>query len=87
MSHRGKQEEWIDILNMKLPNMIEAHRNSKTQVFLLYSTDEHTYPEHVKPLIEQLNVCGITHKDQVEHFPVHDMVGGYFREAIKTRLR
>ena len=79
----GRTQEWIDILDRKLPDMIAAHRNSKTQVFLLYSTDEHTYPEHVKPLIEQLNAYGIAHEDQVEHFPEHSMIGGYFRDAIK----
>ena len=80
-------KEWIDILDRKMPDMIEAHRGSKAQVFLLYSTEEHTYPEHMKPLIEKLNACGISHEDQVEQFPVHDMVGGYFREALKQRVR
>lgn len=79
-------QEWIDILDHKLPDMIKARQGSKTRVFLLYSPDEHTYPEHVKPLIEQLDACGIAHEDQVEHFPNHDMVGFYFREAIKVRL-
>lgn len=80
-------KEWIDLLDRKMPDMIEAHRDSKTPIFLLYSTEEHTYPEHMKPLIEQLDACGISHEDQVERFPVHDMVGGYFREALKVRFR
>ena len=79
-------QEWIDILDQKLPQMIKAHQGSKTRVFLLYSPDEHTYPEHVKPLIEQLDACGIAHEDQVEHFPEHSMIGGYFREAIKVKI-
>lgn len=79
-------KEWIDILDRKLPDMIEARRGSKTQVFLLYSTDEHTYPEHVKPLIERLDACHITHEDQIEHFPDHSMVGGYFRDALMERF-
>ena len=79
-------KEWIDILDKKLPDMIEAHQGSKTQIFLLYSTDEHTYPEHVKPLIEQLNACGIAHEDQVEHFSAHEMIGGYFKDALKARF-
>lgn len=79
-------QEWIDILDRKMPDMIENRRGSKTHVFLLYSTEEHTYSEHVKPLIEQLDVCGIAHEDQMEQFPEHSMIGGYFREAIKVRL-
>ena len=79
-------QEWIDILDRKMPDMIEACRGSKTRVFLLYSTQEHTYPEHVKPLIEQLDACGITHEDQIEQFPEHSMIGGYFREAIKREF-
>lgn len=79
--------EWKDILDRKLPDMIEARRGSKTKIFLLYSTEEHTYPEHVKPLIERLDACGIAHEDQVESFPEHSMVGGYFREAIKEKLK
>jgi len=79
-------QEWTSILDRKLPDMIKARHGSKTQIFLLYSTEEHTYPEHMKPLIEQLDACGIAHEDQVEKFPVHDMVGGYFREAIRKRI-
>ena len=81
-----RNQEWIDILDRKLPDMIKSHRDSKAKIFLLYSTEEHTYPEHMKPLIEQLDACGIAHEDQVEQFPVHDMVGIFFREAIKLRI-
>ena len=79
-------QEWIDILDNKMPHMIKAHKGNKTRIFLLYSTQEHTYPEHVKPLIEQLDACGIAHEDQVEQFPEHEMIGGYFRDALKARL-
>lgn len=79
-------QEWIDILDQKLPSMIEAHRRCKTRLFLVYSTEEHTYQEHVKPLIKKLNECGIRHDDQVEKYPQHSMIGPYFRTVINKEL-
>lgn len=77
-------KKWIDILDYKLANMIELHSHSKTLIRLLYSTEEHTYSEHIVPLIKKLDECGIKHIDQIEKFEQHSMVGIYFRDAINT---
>ena len=79
-------EEWTRRLDRKLPDMIEAHRESKTEIYLVYSTEEHTYADHIAPLIAQLDACHIRHHDQVEHFKSHDMIGKYFKATLYNRL-
>lgn len=75
-------EEWIRILNHKLPDMIDAHRGCDTLIHLLYSTEEHTYLDHVTPMIAQLDACGIRHEDHIERFTSHSKVGDYFKTFL-----
>ena len=75
-------EKWIKILDTKVEDMIEQNRESKTKLRLIYSNKEHTYPEHIQPLIEKLNECGIEHEDQIESFPEHSMIGECFTKAL-----
>lgn len=76
-------QDWISILDNKVAKMIKKSKSSKTEVRLLYSTEEHTYGEHIVPLIDQLNKYGIVHKDQIETFPQHSMIGYYFRNYLR----
>lgn len=75
-------QEWIDILDQKLERMIESHRNCKTLIKLIYSTEEHTYPEHIVYLIEKLDECNIKHEDRVESFTNHSMNGVYVKQVL-----
>ena len=75
-------EEWVKILDEKLEKMIEMRKDSQSFIKLIYSTEEHTYPEHVIHLIEKLDACGIHHEDQIESFPSHSMIGNTFKKAI-----
>ncbi len=75
-------QEWIDILNHKLPDMIKARKGCDTIIHLLYSTEEHTYTEHVAPMLTQLDECGIRHEDQIESFTSHSKVGDYFKTVL-----
>lgn len=74
--------EWIRILDSKLEMMIESRKNGRTKVNLLYSTKEHTYLEHIVPLIHKLEECNISHKDQIESFTEHSSLGQPFKKAI-----
>ena len=75
--------EWVKILDEKVARMIDERNRCKTIIKLLYSTNEHTYPEHIQPLIEKLDNNYIKHEDQIESFPSHSMVGEFFKEALK----
>ena len=75
-------QEWIDILDHKLESMIDTHKNSKTLIKLIYSTEEHTYPEHIVYLLKKLDECNIKHDDYVEKFTNHSMNGIYVKKAI-----
>ena len=76
-------KEWIDILNQKLEKMIDAHKNTKTIIKLVYSTEEHTYPEHLAFLIKKLDECNIQHDDHIESFTKHSMSGLYLKQDIE----
>lgn len=73
---------WIKILDEKLEDMIEQNSGTKTKFRLIYSNKEHTYPEHIRPLIDKLNECSIEHEDQIESFPEHSMIGECFKKAL-----
>ena len=75
-------QEWIDILDHKLEGMIESCRNCNTLIKLIYSTEEHTYPEHIVYLIEKLDECNIKHEDRVETFTNHSMNGVYVKKEL-----
>lgn len=52
----------------------------------MYSTNEHTYTEHIQPLIAALDKYNVQHNDVVETFEKHSMIGSYFKEMIKSQL-
>lgn len=79
-------KEWVERLDNKLENMIRQHTGCSTRLFLLYSTNEHTYEDHIKPLLAVLDECNILHEDQIEHFPEHSMVGDYFKVMLSKRF-
>lgn len=81
-----QEQEWIDILDQKLPKMIDANSGCETELYLVYSTEEHTYQEHIAPLVAKLDECRIQHHDQVERFQQHSMIGHYFSEALNKLL-
>lgn len=74
------EEEGIKILNGKFERILEDNMSSNTSVYLVYSTAEHTYDDHIIPLLKKLDGCNIMHKDQIETFPQHSMIGQYMKE-------
>ncbi|MCH5179123.1 MAG: hypothetical protein J1F13_05500 [Prevotellaceae bacterium] len=74
------------MLNRALASMIEQNRDAPIHVHLLYSTEEHTYRDHIIDLIDKLDECNIAHTDHVEDFPEHSMVGGPFKHLLMDSL-
>lgn len=76
-------QEWIDILDQKLEKMIESSKDCKTRIKLIYSTEEHTYPEHIVYLIKKLDECNIQHEDTIETFRDHSENGIFVILVLK----
>lgn len=81
------QEEGIKILNGKYERVLEDNKCSKTNVYLVYSTAEHTYDDHIIFLLKKLDECNIMHKDQIETFPQHSMIGQYMKVICKNEFK
>ena len=81
------EEKGIGILNDKFENLLKNHSNGSTAIKLIYSTEEHTYDDHIKPLLCKLNEYNIKHIDQIESFPSHSMIGLYMKDICKKRFR
>lgn len=75
-------KQWIDILDHKLPDMISANKGTSTIIHLVYSTNEHTYPEHIVDLVKDLDTACIKHFDRIEHFNDHALIGRAFTRAL-----
>lgn len=69
-----------------MSNLLSHYRNSKSIVHLLYSKNEHTYDEHIKYLLDDLNKNNIQYTEKVEKFQNHGEVGIYFIPIIKQFL-
>ena len=60
----------------------KLHQLSQTKVYLHYSTQEHTYTEHIKALLEALSKITTVEAD-VESYTAHDQVGQFFPPFLK----
>lgn len=67
--------------------MVKAKENCQTVIYLLYSTEEHTYADDVVPLLQILNEYNIIYKEQIETFTSHSMVDRYMSGFCKRHFR
>ena len=74
------------ILDEEMPRQINKYKNTSSIVHLLYSKNEHTYNDHIRYLIEDLDVNHIKHNDKIECFNNHDDVGAFFSPWIKKEI-
>ncbi len=77
----------IKTLNDKFEHMLEENKNSQTKIRLIYSTEEHTYEDHILHLVRKLDKCHIMHEDQIETFPQHGMIGKYMTAICKKNFK
>lgn len=76
-------QEDFDKLNNMLRDQLQSHKETNTVVNLLYSKHEHTYPEHIAYLIQDLQKYKISYTEQVEVFEEHNDVGRYYKPYIQ----
>ena len=79
-------QEDVAQVNRIVPSVIESNKNSCSTIHLLYSDKEHTYDEHIKFLLADLERNNIAFTQQVESFTNHADVGTYFIPFIQEQL-
>ncbi|NEG89963.1 hypothetical protein [Bifidobacterium aerophilum] len=68
-----------DVLDIYLKKNIEANQFAKEQhIYIHYSTQEHTYKEHIKDLLKVLRECGFNLVEDVKDYENHGDVSLYF---------
>lgn len=81
----GKKEQ--EILDSIMPTILKKHSGSRTRIHLMYSTEEHTYPEHISDMIADMNENNIRHIDTIKQFKEHEEVGAFFVSWITKELK
>lgn len=76
----------FDNLNNTVRQQLERHQGADTVIHLLFSRKEHTYPEHIKFLLEDLDKWNIPYTTQIEDFENHNDVGEFFIPYIKKEI-
>lgn len=74
------------ILDRMLPDVIKQSQGASSKVHLLYSKLEHTYVEHIKFMIEDLEKYNISYDEQIEEFKDHNDVGKFFSPWVLKNL-
>ena len=81
----GEKEK--NYLNGIIPGMVKSNKGTTTKVHLVYSKLEHTYPEHIVHLINDLKTNDIETSEHVCTFVNHDDVGHYFLPYVQSVLK
>ncbi len=76
-----------NLLDEIIPQLFTEVNGSSSKIHLLYSRDEHTYPEHIQAMVTDLDRNSIEHIDTVEHFTEHSQIGKYFVPWIKAEIK
>lgn len=77
----------ISILNRRLARIIQNDLFADTQrVYIHYSVKEHTYPEHIRYLLQDLAKKGIDVERDEKEYPNHGDLKYYFPEYLKEKV-
>ena len=79
--------EGISALNVKLRNLIEQSSLVPQRIYLHYSDSEHTYPEHVRPLLDDLHHRGVEVDEDVAHYPNHSDLRYYYPAYLRQIVK
>lgn len=85
LSHDLYERGRINWLNGLIKQEINQ-RSSRAPVFLCYSTEEHTYADHIKFLIDDLRAAGRVVNVREEKFSNHSDISLYFPEYLHSTI-
>lgn len=74
-------------LNNVMPQQIEKHKDSCSEIHLIYSKKENTYPAHIKDLIKDLKAKNLKLVEKECYFEKHSECGYPFIEYITNILK
>ncbi|MDO1604831.1 hypothetical protein Q2T76_02045 [Lactobacillus sp. YT155] len=72
-------------LNELLPNLIKNNSHFK-KVYLHYSQFDHTYPEHIKSLIDDLNDINVPIEIDQQDYQIHQEIRYWFPDFLVKSL-
>lgn len=75
-------DEKIKKLNLRLKEKIENKENKNINLYIHFSTKEHTYKNHIKYLLNDLDKNNIKYKKNVANYKKHSEVSNYFPQYI-----
>lgn len=75
-----------NLLDGIMPQLFTDMKGSLSKIHLIYSEDEHTYPEHIQSMIADMDVNSIEHVDTIEKFTEHNQIGVFFVPWIKAEI-
>ena len=76
-----KEQQKLDAV---MPGIIEENKNSSSEVYILYSKQEHTYKDDIEDLLHDLKRDNIRVIEKEEFFTNHGEVGRYFIPYVKS---
>lgn len=78
----------ISMLNHRLAHIIQNDQFADTQqIFIHYSAKEHTYPEHIQYLLQDLEKKRIYVEKDEEDYTNHGDLKYYFPEYLKEKVK
>ena len=78
----------VQKLDNLLPNQVQHGKNSNMSVFVHCAVQDHTFEEHVKDMVSDLEKQGYAvHKDLDNRYADHSSVGRYFPEYLINVLK
>lgn len=80
-------EEKINALNRHIQDVVRTSPVVPNTVHLIYSKMEHTYEDHIKDMIADINKRDIQLEEEIFNFTNHSEVGKYFAPCLKEQLR
>ena len=78
----------IEHLNYRLQNKIKDDEVGDTQrLYIHYSLNDHTYDEHIKQMIEDMQSVHITVNHDIQYYSVHGELKYYYPDYLKQKIK
>lgn len=79
--------EGIGELNVRIRRLIEKTEMRPHQVYIHYSDSEHTYAEHVQPLLDDLHRHSVPVEEDIAHYHNHGDLRYYYPSYLRQVIK
>jgi hypothetical protein len=80
-------DEHTEILNQHLSDKINAMNNGGNSIYIHYSNQEHTYPEHIADLLQDLKKSGYKVIEDIESYQNHSDISYFFPDFLISTIK